>query len=61
MPILCRLLVIVHDLDVVRVPVSPHETETPLVVDTDAVLPLPLAAQSFQNGCRAALPNRATR
>ena len=39
---------IVHDLDVVRIAVSPHETKTPLIVDSDAVLPLSLAMQDLQ-------------
>jgi hypothetical protein len=40
--------VVVHDLDAVGIPVTPHRTKTPLVVDPDTVLPLPLAAQGFQ-------------
>jgi hypothetical protein len=40
--------VVVHDLDVVGISVTPHKTKTPLVVDPDTVLPLPLAAQGFQ-------------
>jgi len=45
---LCQQLVVVHDLDVVRIPVTPHKTKTPSAVDADTVLPLPVAAQGFQ-------------
>jgi len=42
------VLVIVHDFNVVSVAVSPHETETPLIVDPNAVLPRSVAMQCFQ-------------
>jgi hypothetical protein len=45
---LVNTLVVVHDLDVVGISVTPHETKTPLVVDPDTVLPFPIAAQRFQ-------------
>jgi hypothetical protein len=41
-------LVIIHNLRFVRVPFPPNKTETPLVVDPNAVLPLPVAAQCLQ-------------
>jgi hypothetical protein len=44
--------VVVHDLDVVGISVTPYKTKTPLVVDPDTVLPLPLAAQGFQTVSR---------
>jgi len=40
--------VVVHDLDVVGISVTPHKTKTPLDVDPDTALSLPLAAQGFQ-------------
>jgi hypothetical protein len=40
--------VIIHDLDFVCIPVAPDKTKTPLVVNANTVLPLPLAAQGFQ-------------
>jgi len=39
---------IVHDLNFVSVTLPPHEAETPLVVNADAILPLPVAMQRFQ-------------
>ena len=39
---------VVHDLDVVCISVTPDKTKTPLVVDPDTVLPLPLAPQGFE-------------
>ena len=42
------VLVIVHDFNVVSVAVSPHETETPLIVNPNAVLPRSVAMQCFQ-------------
>ena len=41
-------LVIVHDLNVEHVPVTPHKTQSPLVVDPNAVLTLPVTPQCFQ-------------
>jgi hypothetical protein len=40
--------VIVNHLDIVGVAVAPGETDAPLVIDADAVLPCPVATQSFQ-------------
>jgi hypothetical protein len=40
--------VIVDDLDVVRVAVEPAKTNTPLVVDTNAVLSRTITGQFFQ-------------
>src|SRR3954447_483473 len=40
--------VVVDDLDLVSVPIAPLEADPPLVVDTDAVLARPLAAQALQ-------------
>jgi len=40
--------VIIHNLSFVRVPFPPNKAETPLVVDPNAVLPLPVAVQCLQ-------------
>jgi hypothetical protein len=40
--------VIVHDLNFVSIPLAPTEAKTPLVVNSDTLLPLPLPAQGFQ-------------
>jgi hypothetical protein len=40
--------VIVHDLNIVCIPFTPNEAETPLVVDSDAIFPCSVAVQSFQ-------------
>jgi hypothetical protein len=40
--------VIINDLDIVSVAVSPHETHPPLIIDTDAVLALTVAAKLLQ-------------
>jgi hypothetical protein len=37
--------VVVDDLDIVRVPRSPAKTDPPLVIDSDAVLPLPTSLE----------------
>jgi hypothetical protein len=42
------LLVIVHDLDFVNVALSPHEAETPLVVNPNAILPFAIPMQCLQ-------------
>ena len=39
---------IVGDFDVVSVMSAPHETDPVLIVDPDAVMPLPVAVQFFQ-------------
>jgi hypothetical protein len=43
---------IVHDFDFVRVAFTPAEAYPPLVVDADAVLPLPAAFQGFETIAR---------
>jgi hypothetical protein len=40
-------LVIVHYLGTIRVPLAPHKTEPPLVVNSDTVLSLSLTVQCF--------------
>ncbi len=39
---------VVDDLNVVRVAAAPSETDPPLVVDSDAVLPAPVALERLQ-------------
>lgn len=39
---------IIHNLDFVRAIVTPHETDTPLLIDPDAVLPCAVSMQRFQ-------------
>src|SRR4051794_39190501 len=45
---------IVHDLDVrrVRLAIGPLEADSPLLVDADAVLPPPIALESFKTIAR---------
>jgi hypothetical protein len=40
--------VIVDNLDFVGIPVSPLETDAPLIIDTNAMLAQPIAYQFFQ-------------
>jgi hypothetical protein len=40
--------VIINNLNLERITVVPNETETILIVDSDAVLTLPIAPQSFK-------------
>jgi hypothetical protein len=40
--------VIVHDLDLVRFAVLPHEADPIPVVDPDAMLPLPVTGEGFE-------------
>jgi hypothetical protein len=40
--------VVIDDLDLERIPVAPNEANAPLVVDSDAVLPLSLPSQRLQ-------------
>jgi hypothetical protein len=47
------LLMVVNDLHIVRTPIAPYETETPLVVDANTVLAFSLAMQRLQ-----AIPRR---
>jgi hypothetical protein len=42
------LLVIVHNLNMVRGPIAPEEAEPPLIVNADAMLSLSVAVQCFQ-------------
>ncbi len=56
---LCKnWLVIVHNLDAVRIPVFPNKAEAPLVIDSYTMLPLSVAMQCFQTiswrGCQVA-------
>ena len=39
---------IVHDFDIERIPIIPGETDSPLLVDVDAVLSLAIAAKLFE-------------
>jgi hypothetical protein len=40
--------VVVHDLDVLRFAVLPHEADSILVIDPDAVLPPPITAKGLE-------------
>jgi len=42
------LSVVIHNFNVMRVPVAPHKTHPPLVVDANAVLSKPVTGQCFQ-------------
>src|ERR1035438_6074541 len=46
MPVIASLMII-DNLDVLRSALSPDETDSPLVVDSDAMLTLPVAGQSL--------------
>ena len=39
---------IIHNFDIVRVAVLPSKANSPLIIDTDAVLPLSVPFQRFQ-------------
>lgn len=39
---------IIHDFNVVRVPILPPKTEAPLLIDPDAVLSMAVAPQSIE-------------
>jgi hypothetical protein len=39
---------IIHDLHVVRMAISPNKTDPPLLIDADRMLSLPIAAQRLQ-------------
>ena len=43
------LLVIVHDLDFFGVAVGPAKANSPLIVDSDAVLPTPVTRELFES------------
>jgi hypothetical protein len=47
-----NLLVVIHNLDFIRVPVTPRKANAPLVIDADAVLALPIAFQALQSVSR---------
>jgi hypothetical protein len=40
--------VVVHDLDVVRITFTPQKADTPLIVDADTVLAIPVTVQRFE-------------
>jgi hypothetical protein len=40
--------VVVNDLNFVRVSVSPYEADAPLIIDSNAVLAMAIAAQAFE-------------
>jgi len=42
------LLVVVHDFDIVSIPVTPTETYTSSVIDPNAIFSRPIPAQRFQ-------------
>src|SRR5580692_2496386 len=42
------LSMVVRDFDVVAMPVSPDETNPPLIIDPDRVLPHPIAVEGLQ-------------
>jgi hypothetical protein len=44
--------VVIHDLDIPGRALTPFETNPPLVVDSDAVLPEPIAVQGFETIAR---------
>jgi len=44
--------VVINNFNLVGVPVQPHKTNSPLIVDANAVLTSPIAAQSFQSIAR---------
>ena len=46
--VIAFLLVVVGEFDLHCAPVRPDKTDAPLVVDSDAVLPLPVPAQGFK-------------
>lgn len=39
---------IIHNLDLIGIPVSPDKAHTPLIVDPDAVLAFAIAFQGFE-------------
>jgi len=48
----CNLLVVIYNLHVVGVTVSPLKANSPTVIDPDAVLPGPIPGQLFESVCR---------
>jgi glycerol uptake facilitator-like aquaporin len=51
--------VIINDLDIISVALNPGKADTPLVINTDAVLSVPVSAQSFKPISRVAHVNPA--
>jgi len=47
--VLSQPLVIVHHLHFIRMPITPHKAGSPLVVDANAVLIVPVAFQPLQS------------
>ena len=43
---------VIRDLNIERVTVAPFETDSPLVINSDAVLPCTVAAQLLESVCR---------
>ncbi len=43
----CDPLVIIDNLDVVRIAITPHKTDAPLVIDPNAVRPGAIALEQF--------------
>jgi hypothetical protein len=39
---------VVHNLDITGIALSPHKTNPPLIVNSNAVLPLSISTQGFQ-------------
>jgi len=44
--------VVVHDFNIMSISATPSKTDSPLVVDTDAVLPASVPRQFLQPVCR---------
>jgi hypothetical protein len=40
--------VVVNDFNLVRISISPYEADAPLIIDSNAVLALAIAAQAFE-------------
>lgn len=43
------LLVVIHNLNIVRIAVAPHEADAPLIVDPNAVLAGAISAKAFES------------
>jgi hypothetical protein len=41
--------VVIDYLNLVRMTIAPYETDTPLVIDSDAMLPKPVTFQGFES------------
>ena len=44
----CPLLVIIDDFHIIAMAITPNKTDSPLIIDTNRVLPFPTASQCFQ-------------